>query len=55
MKIGQKIYFQNVSGETYGIRIKQGIQLKNSEIIPVECIEKFINYVSRNGKKVRVE
>jgi hypothetical protein len=55
MKINDKIYFQNAAGETYGIRTKKGIELKNGDIIPPECIEKFINYVSRNGKKVRFE
>ena len=55
MKIGHKIYFQNAAGETYGIRTKKGIELKNGDIVPVECIEKFINYISRNGKKVRFE
>lgn len=55
MKIGHKIYFQNAAGETYGIRTEQGIELKNGDMIPPECIEKFINYVGRNGKKVRFE
>ena len=55
MKIGDKIYFQNAAGETYGIRTRQGIELKNGDIVPVECIEKFINYVGRNGKEVRFE
>lgn len=55
MKINDKIYFQNVAGETYGIRTEQGIELKNGDIIPPECIEKFINYVSRNGKKIKVQ
>lgn len=55
MKIGNKIYFQNAAGETYGIISKKGIELKNGDIVPVECIEKFINYVSRNRKKVRFE
>ena len=55
MKIGNKIFFQNAAGETYGIRTKKGIELKNGDIVPVECVKNFINYVSRNGKKVRFE
>lgn len=55
MKDGDKIYFKNVCGETYGTKTKEGVLLKNGDLVPNEKIDFFINYVSRNGKKVRFE
>ena len=51
----QKIIFNNVAGETYGIFTKDGIELENGSIVPPEKIDFFIDYVSRNGKKIRFE
>lgn len=53
--IPKKIIFENVAGETYGIFTKNGIELENGSIVPPEKIYFFIDYVSRNGKKIRFE
>lgn len=53
LKIGQKIYFKNVCGETYGTKIKDGILLKNGDLVPNEKIEFFINYISRKDKQCK--
>ena len=53
--VPQKIIFNNVAGETYGIFTKDGIELENGSIVPPEKISFFIDYVSRNGKEIRFE
>lgn len=53
MKDGDKIYFQNVCGETYGIKTKDGILLKNGDLVPNEKIEFFINYISRKNRQCK--
>jgi hypothetical protein len=53
--VPQKIVFENVAGETFGIFTKNGIELENGSIVPPEKIDFFITYISRNGKKVRYE
>ena len=53
--VPQKIVFENIAGETYGIFTKDGIELENGSIVPPEKIDFFIDYVSRNGKKIRFE
>lgn len=53
--VPQKIVFENVAGETYGIFTKNGIELENGSIVPPEKIDFFIDYVRRNGKEIRFE
>lgn len=53
--VPQKIVFENVAGETYGIFTKDGIELENGSIVPPEKIDFFIAYISRNGKEIRFE
>ena len=53
--VPQKIVFENIAGETYGIFTKDGIELENGSIVLPEKIDFFIDYVRRNGKKIRFE
>lgn len=53
--VPQKIIFENVAVEIYGIFTADGIELENGSIVPPEKIDFFITYISRNGKKVRYE
>ena len=53
--VPQKIVFENIAGETYGIFTKDGIELENGSIVPPEKISFFIDYISKNGNKIRFE